>query len=68
MWVQSVGREDPLEEGLATHSGILVWRIPWSEEPGSLQSIGLQRVGQDLATEHTHTCAPFISFNPPDNS
>ena len=45
MWVQSVGREDPLEEGLATHSGILAWRIPWSEEPGSLQSIGLQRVG-----------------------
>ena len=45
--VQSLGREDPLEEGMATHSSILAWRIPWTEEPGRLQSIGLQRVGPD---------------------
>ena len=38
--VRSLGREDPLEEGIATHSSILAWRIPWTEEPGSLQSIG----------------------------
>ena len=41
------GREDPLEKGKATHARILVWRIPWTEEPGGLQSIGLQRVGLD---------------------
>ena len=42
--VQSQGREDPLEEGMATHSSILAWRIPWTEEPDGLQSIGSQRV------------------------
>ena len=42
MWVQSLGREDPLEEGMVTHSSILAWRIPWTEEPGGLQSTGLQ--------------------------
>ena len=42
-----LGREDPLEEGMTTHSSILAWRIPWTEEPGGLQSIGLQRVGHD---------------------
>ena len=41
-WVQSLGWEDPLEEGMATHSSFLAWRIPWTEEPGALQSIGLQ--------------------------
>ena len=46
-WVQSLGREDPLEEGVATHCGILAWRIPWTEEPGGLQSVGSHRVGQD---------------------
>ena len=45
MWVRFLGQEDALEEGMATHSSILVWRIPWPEEPGGLQSIGLQRVG-----------------------
>ena len=40
-----LGWEDPLEEGVATHSSILAWRIPWTEEPGGLQSVGLQRVG-----------------------
>ena len=45
--VQSLGREDPLEKEMATHSSILAWRIPWTEEPGRLQSMGLQRVGHD---------------------
>ena len=47
IWVQSLGQEDPLEEGLATHSSILAWRILWTEEPGGLLSIRLQRVGHD---------------------
>ena len=47
MQVQSLGREEPLEKGMATHSSMLAWRIPWTEEPGGLQQyIGLQRVGQ----------------------
>ena len=46
--VQSLGQEDPLEKGMATHSSILAWRIPWTEEPGELQSIGSQRVGHSL--------------------
>ena len=45
--VQSLGQEDPLEEGMATHSSILAWRIPWTEEPGGLQSMGSQRVGHN---------------------
>ena len=60
MWVPSLCWEDPLEEGMATHSSNLAWRIPWTEEPGGLQSIGLQRVGHDssdlacmLAANHT---------------
>ena len=44
MWLQSLGQEDPLEEGMAAHSSILAWRIPWTKEPSSLQSIGPQRV------------------------
>ena len=43
--VRSLGQEDPLEEEMATHSSILAWRIPWTEEPGGLQSMGSQRVG-----------------------
>ena len=46
-WVRSLGWEDPLEEGMATHSSILAWRIPWTEEPGGLLSMGSQRVGHD---------------------
>ena len=46
-WVPSLGQEDPLEKGMATHSSILAWKIPWTEEPGELQSIGLERVGHD---------------------
>ena len=45
--VGSLGWEDPLEEGMATHSNILAWRIPWTEEPGRLQSMGLLSVGHD---------------------
>ena len=45
MWVQSLGGEDPLEKEMATHSGILAWEIPWTQEPGRLQSTGSQRVG-----------------------
>ena len=47
MWVRSLGWEDPLEEGMVTHSSILAWEIPRREEPGGLQSIGPQRVGHD---------------------
>ena len=46
-WVQSLGQEDPLEKGMATHSSILAWRIPWTEESGELQSMGLRRVGHN---------------------
>ena len=56
MQVWSLGQKDSLEEGIATHSSILAWRIPWTEEPGGLQSVGSQRVGhnwRDLARTHT---------------
>ena len=46
-WVRPLGRTDPLEKGTAAHSGILAWKIPWTEEPGGLQSMGSQRVGHD---------------------
>ena len=46
-WVQSLGWEDPLEKEMAPHSSILAWKMPWTEEPGRLQSIGSQRVGHD---------------------
>ena len=55
MWVQSLGWDGPLEEGMATHSSILAQRISWTEEPGGLQSMESQRVGYNLATKHTHT-------------
>ena len=45
--IQSLGQDDPLEKGIAIHSSILAWRIPWTEEPDRLQSMGLQRVGHD---------------------
>ena len=45
--VQSLGREDPLEKEMATHSSVPAWRIPWTEEPGGLQSVGVQWVGHD---------------------
>ena len=49
-WVRSLGQEDPLEKGIATHSSTLAWKIPWTEEADGLQSMGSQRVGQDWAT------------------
>ena len=58
MWVWSLGGEEPLEKDMATHSSILAWEIPGAEEPGGLQSMGLQRVGHEWATNsftHTHT-------------
>ena len=58
-WVQSLGQEDPLEEEMATHSSILAWTIPWTEEPGGLQCIGLQRVRHDWAHTHTRLHAPL---------
>ena len=52
-WVQSPGWEDPPEKGMATHASILAWRIPWIEEPGGLQSTGLQRVRHTMDTPET---------------
>ena len=52
-WVQSLGRKDPLEKEMATHCSSLAWRIPWTEEPGGLQSMGSQSVRHDWATKHT---------------
>ena len=49
-WVRSLGQEDPLEKGMAAHSSILAWRIPWTEEPGGLQSMGSQEL-HDLVTQ-----------------
>ena len=49
-WVQSLGREDPLEKEMAIHSSTLAWKIPWTEEPGRLQSMGLQSVWHDWVT------------------
>ena len=51
--LQSLGQEDPLEEEMVTHSSILAWRIPLTEEPGGLQSMGLQRVGHDGVTKYS---------------
>ena len=53
-WVRSLGWEDPLEKEMATHSSTLAWRIPWTEEPGRLQSIGSLRVGQTTEQLHFH--------------
>ena len=56
MQVQCLGQEDPLGEGMATHSNILAWKIPWTEDPGELWSIGSQRVRHDRSNlEHTHS-------------
>ena len=50
--VQSLGWDDPLEDGMVTHSSILAWETPWTEEPGGLQSIASQRVGHNWVTKH----------------
>ena len=58
MWVQSLGREDPLEEGMATHSSLLAWRVPWTEEPGGLQSMGHKE--SDTTETTVRTCSTHI--------
>ena len=63
-WVRSLDQEDPLEEGMATHSSILAWSIPWTEEPGRLQSMGPQRAGHNCVTDHTHTDKVNSQDNP----
>ena len=66
-WVQSLGWEDPLEEGMATHFSILLWRIPWTEEPGGLQFMGSQKIGYDRVTDYnldsdrSHYCLLSVS-------
>ena len=57
MWVRSLGREDPLEQRMATHSSVLDWRTPWTEEPHGLESMGPQRVSHDESkSAHSPTC------------
>ena len=76
--VQSLGWEDPLEKEMATHSSILAWEIPWTEEPGGLQSMGSQRVGHNLVAQEqqqqqqqqqmftfAREKAPFVRVSPP---
>ena len=62
MWVRSLGGEDPLEEDMATHSSILAWRIPWTEEPGGLQPVGSQ--SQTRLSEHTQEEGGLPAPNP----
>ena len=59
-WVQSLGWEGPLEKGMTIHSTIRAWRIPWTEEPGELQSMGLQRIRHDLETKKQQTSSHFF--------
>ena len=65
IWARFLGQEDPLEEGKATHSSILAWRVPWTEEPGGLQSMGWQRVGHDWSGRAHRT---FYSLSVPSVS
>ena len=65
MWVRSLGQEDSLEKEVATHSSILAWKTPWTEEPNRLQSMGSQRVGNDLVTKqqlHGIAALAYILF------
>ena len=62
MQVQSLGWEDPLKEGIATHSNILAWRIPRAEKPGGLQSMGSQRVGHNLTTKPPPPLSPAVEW------
>ena len=65
MWVPSLGEEDPLEEGMATHSSTLAWRIPWIKEPGGLQSMQLQRVRHDRASSTSTLLFSFSRISHP---
>ena len=62
MWVRSLDRQDTLEKGMTTHSSILAWRIPWTEEPGGLQSHGVAESDMTEATEHARTQLSFGSL------
>ena len=64
-WILSLGREDPLEEGMETHSSVLAWRIPWTEEPGRLQSMGGKEVDTtERLSMHAHTvCLEDVSMH-----
>ena len=71
-WVQSLGQEDPMEKEMATHSSTLAWKTPWTEEPDRLQSMGLQRVGQDEVTsfslspsKYPHLTTMILHYNIP---
>ena len=71
MWVQTLGQENPLEKRMATHSSILAWETPWTEEPGGLKSLGSQRVGHTLVTKEQqkeeiteHACSFSLSPKP----
>ena len=63
MQVQSLSQKDPLEEAMATHSSILAWKIPWTEEPSRLQSMGTQRIKHDSVTEHAHINFGMLYFH-----
>ena len=65
MLAQSLGWEDPLEEGMATHSSILAWRIPWTEEPSRLESTGLAKRRTQLKHVSTHALYSWFSFTAP---
>ena len=68
-WIQSLGSEDLLEKEMATHSSILAWEVPWTEEPDGLQSVGSQRVRLDLATrQQQQFLGRIISTRPPQLS
>ena len=60
MWVQSLGGEDPLEQGMATHSSILAWRIPWTEEPGGLTVDGVTKIWIQLKRLNMYACRIYI--------
>ena len=60
-WVKSLGQEDPLEKEMASHSSTLAWRIPWMEEPGGLQTMGLQRVRRDFTFTFTFNGASQVA-------
>ena len=62
-WVRFLGWDDPLEKGMTTHSSILAWRIPWTEEPGGLQSLGWQRVGHNRMANTQHSAAAAESLS-----
>ena len=62
MWARSLGQEDPLEKEMAMHSSILLWEIPWTEKPGDLQSMGLQRIVYDWVTKQYMLCIIFYSL------